>query len=184
MIARPSSVQPRRRSIAHRRATNARRLAAWWLDGTIALGLYVVLWSLGWRPGLGVDAIEGVGSWLDRLAMEIATDPWVTWRAWIAAWLPWVVWTTAQCVVLGRTLGWKAFGLRVVDREGMEASPIRLCVLGVGYVAWPASLGLLMPAAWVSRSQRGIAERVAGVWVVREGRGAARHGSNNRAKQQ
>lgn len=134
------------------------------LAGVVLVGALV--WA-GWRPWHAWTPESVSLGGLDGLAHQLARSPWVAYRGWVGAWLPWVVGMAASLGLTGRSPGGWVMGLRVVDGDGWEASAFRRVVLGLGLLAWPMSLGLLWPVAWVSRSQRGIPERIAGVYVVR-----------------
>lgn len=156
----------RRRPPRWRSATSFRRGFAALVD----VGLGVATTAAGFWGGVlrvprwaqGTEALPA----LEQVAVQAATLPLSLWNVWMGVWLPWLGWLTLVVVCSGRTAGQWAAGVRLVDADGGRPNVVQRLAWGLAHVLWPASLGLLATAGWVSRSRRGLPERVSATWAV------------------
>lgn len=143
-----------------------RRGLAGLVDGGVGIagaGALVVLGLVplsGWiRPAEGLLLV-------DHVAARFADDPWSAWRLWMLLAAPWVLWRTVWGATAGGTPGERLAKVSLVDASGMAAGPLRGLARGLASVLVAASVGLLLGAPWVSRTQRGFGELVSRTWLV------------------
>jgi uncharacterized RDD family membrane protein YckC len=70
---------------------------------------------------------------------------------------------------LGRTLGMRAIGLRVIDVYGEPPALWRAGLRTAGYLASAATLGLGFVWVGFDRDKRGLHDWLAGTYVIRDG---------------
>jgi uncharacterized RDD family membrane protein YckC len=75
-------------------------------------------------------------------------------------------------MTLGRTLGMRALGLRVIDVYGEPPSVARAAVRTLGYLASVATLGLGFVWVGFDAEKRGLHDWLAGTYVIRSDKGA------------
>lgn len=142
-----------------------RRVAATLVDLVVLAATALPLQLLLWKVAPVVDPIpgaKGLHRWI-----ELATLPVSTLLAMI---VPLLVMTALYLVLhwglIGRTIGQRALGLRVVDGRGADPgwvrSTLRVAATGIGLV--PAGLGAL----WMlfDDERRTFQDHIAGTWVV------------------
>ena len=148
--------------------SRTRRAIAGSLDLVVGAGGALLLVAVG--------AID-VGRWfvldpslprLETVAVEFYATQGETLWDWIALWLPFVVYHTAAGALRRSTLGAFLASLVVVGADGHLATARRGAARGILYFLWP--LTGLLAAMWsfVSPSQRGLHDLLAGCWVVRD----------------
>lgn len=105
---------------------------------------------------------------LETVAVELHSTWRRTIRDWVVLWLPFAAYHTLAGSVRRGTLGAWATGLSIVGPNGHAASALRGGIRGGLYILWPLT-GLLAPLwTFVSSSQRGLHDLLAGAWVVRD----------------
>lgn len=146
-----------------------RRMGAALVDLVVVLPVAALMtWLVGKIVGLRLPPSRhgGPDYWLDT---ALAGDPALWGGIALAAAIACVYLFVLQ-VVLGRTFGMRALGLRVVDLYGEPPGAGRAALRAVGYVVAAATLGLGF--AWIGfdKEKRGLHDWLAGTYVVR-GRG-------------
>jgi hypothetical protein len=155
-----------RRTRRHWLAPFWRRLLAGAVDGAVGI--------LGAGALVLFDLVP-LGEWtttsgdlllVDHIAVRMTNDPGGAWTLWMMMAMPWVLWRAAWGITAGGTPGERVARLGLVDASGMAASPVRGLIRGGCSLFVAGSVGLLLGAPWVSRTQRGVGEMMTRTWLI------------------